>query len=138
MARYESRNRPTNRILLYILGYLLELIIKIWRFGTYIKICYFFLEIWGVWAIFPWNILRNFSPQKKTWPYVQCEVPSLVPSPLSTYIAGCDTQLIAAAVSFGHCNLICFVRRHLTLTELSRNFGSYGCRRLLAERQQQL
>jgi hypothetical protein len=54
----------------------------------------------------------------------------MVPSPLSTYIAGCDTQLVAAAASFGHCNPICIVRRHLILTELSRNFGSYGCRRL--------
>ncbi len=58
--RYESRNRQTNRILLYILGYLLELIIKIWRFE-----CYFFLEIWGVWAIFPMKYLAKFLSTRK-------------------------------------------------------------------------
>jgi hypothetical protein len=102
---------------------------------------YFFLEIWGVCAIFPMKYFAKFlsTKKKKLLTYVQCQVPSLVPSPLSTYIAGCDTQLIAAAAaSFGHCNPICIVRRHLILTELSRNFGSYGCRRLVAESQRQL
>jgi hypothetical protein len=101
---------------------------------------YFFLEIWGVCAIFPMKYFAKFlSTKKRVLTYVQCQVPSLVPSPLSTYIAGCDTQLIAAAAaSFGHCNPIGIARRQLILTELSRYFGSYGCRRLVAESHQQL
>jgi hypothetical protein len=39
-----------TRILLLILGYLLELIIKIWRFGLFFY--YFYFEIWRIWSFF--------------------------------------------------------------------------------------
>ncbi len=42
--RYQSRKKPDP---LYILGYLLELIIKIWQFGII-----FSFKIWQIWAIF--------------------------------------------------------------------------------------
>jgi hypothetical protein len=50
----------------YILGYLLELIIKIWQFGRKK-----FFKIWRIWAIFfPWEILcigQNHIFQVKIW-----------------------------------------------------------------------
>jgi len=44
--KYESRKKKKQESF-YILGYLLELIIKIWRFGKK-----FVFEIWRIWAIF--------------------------------------------------------------------------------------
>jgi hypothetical protein len=47
--RYESRKKPES---FYILGYLLDLIIKIWPFSPKIN-----FEIWQIWVTIPWKIL---------------------------------------------------------------------------------
>jgi len=45
--RKKKKKKKTNPTSFYILGYLLKLIIKIWRFRIL-----FFFEIWRIWAIF--------------------------------------------------------------------------------------
>jgi hypothetical protein len=47
--RYESRKKPES---FYILGYLLDLIIKIWPSSPQKN-----FEIWQIWVTIPWKIL---------------------------------------------------------------------------------